>query len=220
MHRFAVSTRRHGTRMGFEKDLARPAVSVASRAQRYLLAMAKMSWSSSRRRTLRATSGAAVFSLLKERSPDDRAYSDSFAASIISAALKGFPDSEQAALNDSVGLMIRQYDARIRAGSERLALAMAANPFKEARPRKRRLQPNQGRPGSGMAEFYVAFDAKGQVDRLWLLDAWPDKKLARTLRPTAMDYEVTPEAMVKSGAAIGLLPVVYGDQRTRIRKQE
>lgn len=160
------------------------------------------------------------FHYLKDRSADDREYSNSFAASIIAAALNGFPDSEMPALNASVGLMVRQYDSEFRAGRERLTLATLWSPLREARPRSRQLQTTQGRPQSGMAEFYVTFDARGKVDRVWLLDAWPDAKLARTLRPIAMRYEVSPEAVAQSAGAIGLLPIEYGDQRVSIRAKK
>lgn len=206
---------------GKDLDKAREYLSRAALAG-HLQAMAKMSvLEIEAKNRFEANVWAQLyFHYLKDRSPNDREYSDSFAASIIAAAKNGLPDSELPALNDSVGLMVRQYDAKIRAGRERLTMATLSSPLREARPRSRQLQSTQGRPQSGVAEFYVAFNAKGEVDRVWLLDAWPDAKLARTLRPIAMGYEVSPLAVAQSAGAIALMPIVYGDQRVRVRAQD
>ncbi len=150
---------------------------------------------------------------------DDR-YSESFAAAIIAAAQTGFPISERAALNDSVGMMIGQYDARIRAGMLASDVDRKSGPVKDGRTRSRMLHPTQGRPQSGVAEFYVAFDERGSVRQLWLLDAWPDLAIARTLKPIAMGYSVEVKESVNAQDVIALLPIEYADQRHRVRKQD
>lgn len=150
---------------------------------------------------------------------DDR-YSESFAAAIIAAAQSGFPVSERAALNDSVGMMIGQYDAQIRAGMLASDLSRKSGPIKDGRTRSRMLHPTQGRPQSGVAEFYVAFDERGSVRQLWLLDAWPDLAIARTLKPIAMGYSVEVREGVNAQDVTALLPIEYADQRHRVRKQD
>ena len=148
-------------------------------------------------------------------------WSDGFSASLIARAKRGFDDADIPALNDSVGLMINNYDAKIRAGMERQGAIQVASTLQPTRS-DRRVLPDMPakRPTSGVAEYYVAFDAKGEVDRLWLLDAWPDPALARVLRPIAMSYRVKAEPGSDPRGELALLPIEYNDLKFQIRQRD
>jgi hypothetical protein len=148
-------------------------------------------------------------------------WSDGFAASLIAKAQYTFDEAQMPALNDSVGLMVRNYDAKIRAGIEARAKALSEATLQPTRKDSRVLPETMGRrPEAGVAEFYVSFDARGEVKDVWLLDAWPDAALARVLRPIAMSYHVDPVGVSKDPDAIALLPIEYNDLRNRVRKQD
>jgi len=148
-------------------------------------------------------------------------WSDGFAASLIAKAQYTFDEAQMPALNDSVGLMVRNYDAKIRAGIEARAKALGEATLQPTRKDSRVLPETMGRrPEAGVAEFYVSFDASGEVKDVWLLDAWPDAALARVLRPIAMSYHVDPVGVSKDPDAIALLPIEYNDLRNRVRKQD
>ena len=75
-------------------------------------------------------------------------------------------------------------------------------------------------PEAGIAEYYVGFDAGGDVDRVWLLDAWPDASLARVLRPIAMGYRVDGAPGVDLSRKFAVLPIEFNDLRYSIRKSD
>ena len=148
-------------------------------------------------------------------------WSDGFAASLIANAQYKFDEAQMPALNDSVGLMVRNYDTKIRAGIEARATALGEAALQPTRKDSRVLPETMGRrPDAGVAEFYVSFDAGGEVKDLWLLDAWPDLALARVLRPIAMSYQVDASGVSKAPSSIALLPIEYNDLRNRVRKQD
>lgn len=147
--------------------------------------------------------------------------SDGFAASLIANAKRGFDDSQVAALNDSVGQMVAIHDAKIRAGIAKRAADEQGSGLQPTRSGPRTLPDLPlKRPAAGVAEYYVQFDAQGEVARLWLLDAWPDAALARVLRPIAMAYRVKGTAGVDPNGQIALLPLEYNDLRFQIRKAD
>ena len=148
-------------------------------------------------------------------------WSDGFAASLIAKAQYRFDEKDMPALNDSIGLMIKNHDAKIRAGIEARETAQREAALQPTRNDARTLPASEGRrPHAGVAEFYIGFDARGEVQHLWLLDAWPDPALARVLRPIAMSYRVDTAGVAKDPDAIALLPIEYNDLRNRVRKAD
>jgi len=164
----------------------------------------------------------------KELARLDRRIPESFAASVLGAAQDGFADSQRAALNDSVGMMISTHDAAIMKGVQALADRQASNPLRTARGERCTLMDLQkisrgkgGKPASfAMAEFYLSFSSDGSVDHVWALDGWPDAAFARAVRPCAMAYRVEPAAALEAGDQLAMLPVQYSDQRHRIRQDD
>lgn len=147
--------------------------------------------------------------------------SDGFAAALIAKAQRRFDAKQLPALNDSVGRMITQYDAKIRTGIADFARGLADSGLAPTRSDRRALPDMQGkRPEAGMAEYYVGFDANGDVDRAWLLDAWPDASLGRVLRPIAMSYRVVAAEGVDLRERVAVLPIEYNDLRHRIRERD
>ncbi len=147
--------------------------------------------------------------------------SDGFAASLIANAQKRFDRKRLPELNESVGRMITQYDAQIRAGIARTARELDDSGL-VPRPSGRGVLPEvKGKtPEAGIAEYYVGFDAGGDVDRVWLLDAWPDASLARVLRPIAMGYRVDGAPGVDLSRKFAVLPIEFNDLRYSIRKSD
>ncbi|MBN8481916.1 MAG: hypothetical protein J0L88_10055 [Xanthomonadales bacterium] len=155
----------------------------------------------------------------KDALESSRRGSDSFAASLIANAQKRFDRKRLPELNESVGRMIAQYDAQIRAGIARTARELDESGLLP-RPSGRGVLPElKGKtPEAGIAEYYVGFDAGGDVDRVWLLDAWPDASLARVLRPIAKGYRVDGAPGVDLSRKFAVLPIEFSDLRHRIRK--
>jgi len=147
--------------------------------------------------------------------------SDGFAASLIANAQKRFDRKRLPELNESVGRMITQYDAQIRAGIARTARELDDSGL-VPRPSGRQVLPEvKGKtPEAGIAEYFVGFDAQGDVDRVWLLDAWPDASLARVLRPIAKGYRVDGAPGVDLSQEFAILPIEYNDLRYSIRKSD
>lgn len=208
----------------FEKDLdkAREYLSRAA-LDGYLQAMAKLSvLEVEAKNRFEANVWAQLYHHYRKDSPDARErWSDGFAASLIARASRGFDEKRLSELNDSVGMMITSYDARIRAGIARQSAAQAEAGVQPARTGPRALPDASGRrPEAGIAEYYVAFDAKGEVERIWLLDAWPDPAIARVLRPVAMAHRVIADDGVDPQDVLALLPLEYNDLRHQIRKQD
>ena len=205
------------------QDLAR-ARTLLSRAALHgkIPAMAKMS-------TIELQAGfrfeANVWAQLYYHYEQDQAKSDprwtsGFAASILRNALDGFPEEEMESLNSSVGAMITQYDAQIREGLSKLSEGDSMDRFRDARPGKRVLLNSDDVQGrrleSGMAEYVVEFAADGSVKQLWTIDAWPNPRLARTLRTIALGYRVAPGVAKDVAGKLGMLPIAYDDLRFSI----
>ncbi len=208
----------------FEKDLdkAREYLSRAALAG-VLRAMAKLSvLELEARNTFEANVWAQLYHhYAKDAVRRPERLSDGFAASLIANAQRKLDDSQIDALNDSVGLMIGNYDAKIRAGMARMALEHERSPLQPTHSGPRTLLNGPPRtPDAGVAEFLAAFDVNGEVEKLWVLDAWPDPSLARVLRHIAMGYRVEAAGAAQAPGQIALLPIEFNDLRHQIRKRD
>lgn len=84
-----------------------------------------------------------------------------------------------------------------------------------SRPRRVRTMPDE----SGLAEFYLAIDAKGRVARFWLLDAVPDAAMADKLDDVFRTLRFNE---IKSGESVyrfGLQTVAFSKNKLNLQRR-
>ncbi len=147
-------------------------------------------------------------------------------ATVLSVAQDGFPESDVARLEQRVMAMIASYDAAIRTGLEKILQERAKNPLNTARGERcspSRAQFESGRvrgksASAGGAEYFITFAANGRVADAWMLDAWPDLRVERTLRACVPSFRVSEDAARLGAKRVGILPVMLVDPRVRLRQ--
>lgn len=143
-------------------------------------------------------------------------------AVILHRALDGFPEQEMDALNTAVGGMIDQYDGQISKGQEALMASAPVNRFTDMKMGEgmRTTGYKNGRLiESGMSEYVVELGANGRVTQLWVLDAWPDYRLAKDMRKIALSLKVTADNDEKILGRVMILPINYDNLRYKLRGQ-
>lgn len=72
---------------------------------------------------------------------------------------------------------------------------------------------------SGMAEFYIAVDAKGRVARFWVLDAVPGAAMAGQLDELFRGARFNADELQRDGYRFGLQTIVFSNQKLELNRR-
>ncbi|MBN8887388.1 MAG: sel1 repeat family protein [Rudaea sp.] len=205
-------------------DMANKYLSTAA-AHGHLRAMAKMAeLELSRKHYLEAMIWAQLFGYYAGlNGADAKTIKDSSEAAYLADLIRRVADrldaKQMPTVQENMNVVIAEHDADIRKG-----MAGGANSFGSSSGRLEYRNsgrhkfvdpPRHGEPKDVLADYLVAFDAKGEAAQAWLIDALPDVDLGKSLKVVALGVEIN-EDPAASGLRWGVVPINFSWGRSHL----
>lgn len=221
---YRIGNRLPGNIVPLDLDKANKYLSTAA-GHGNLRAMAKMAeLELSQKRYLEAMIWAQLFGYYAGlNGADAKAIKDSPQADYFADLLKRISDrfdsKQMPTVQEDMNAVIAAHDADIRKG-----MAGGAGTFSSTKDRMeyrtstRRKLSDPPRPGEYkdvLADYLIAFDAKGDATQAWLIDALPDVTLGRSLKIVALNLQVN-EAPQDTDLRWAVAPINFSWGRSKL----